>query len=310
MNEYSHEDSPPGFRFQLVLWLLGGIGFVSRALAGFLGLLNLRSKRDYRIHEVATERRLVVTLDRHAGSLNLSMVNRPLADIWAEEAEVSLIDVETEGETYTPAPVTLKLCELIAPSEALHISLINTVYNAAGRPQGVYSCIISTKLRYRAHEISEGQPLEQSVPSYRATMIGLVPISLRQIGWLDRAIRFRRPEKSGAAGRSEQSKRIRRSQRVAAQSDVIVEGKFSDGNRFLDTTKALVLSAHGCLVTLSKPVDIGESFVVRNVNTLREQTCHVVYIGRGRAGEIHVGLGFETEAPDFWGVGRLPSTGS
>jgi hypothetical protein len=116
-------------------------------------------------------------------------------------------------------------------------------------------------------------------------------------------------ESTLSAKPSEQGQRVRRSQRATAHSAVIVEGRSVDGCAFSESTHALVLSAHGCLVTLPKPLEIGESVVVRNSNTLHEQRCHVVYIRGAHGGEIQVGLSFETEAPEFWGVDCLPSIG-
>ena len=115
------------------------------------------------------------------------------------------------------------------------------------------------------------------------------------------------PEDAPAFERKEQGHRVRQSRRVVAQSVVVVEGQFSDGSLYLDSTPALVLSAHGCLVTLAKPVTIGESLVVRNSSTLQERYCQVVYIGKKCAGRTEVGLGFEVAAPDFWGIELLPS---
>ena len=117
------------------------------------------------------------------------------------------------------------------------------------------------------------------------------------------------PEDAPASERKEQGHRVRQSRRVVGQSVVVVEGQFSDGSLYLDSTPALILSAHGCLVTLAKPVTIGESLVVRNSSTLQERYCQVVYIGKKCGGRTEVGLGFEVAAPDFWGIELLPSEG-
>ena len=66
----------------------------------------------------------------------------------------------------------------------------------------------------------------------------------------------------------------RRSQRVHAQLPMIVRGKSADESTFADPTRAMILSAHGCLTTLSAPVKLGERVVVRNIATGEEQDCH------------------------------------
>lgn len=313
VNEYTQEEWRSGFSYRLLLvamWLLGALGFVCSALRGAFGFLPasiLAPAR--RSHQDGRPSQLILTLDKAVGSLNLVMANRSRTEVWAEEVRVNLIDVDTAGERCTPAQVVLKIRDFVAPSETLHISLINTVYNAAGRPQGVYSCIISAVLRYRIGGADEKE-FDQPIPSYRASMIALVPISLRRMGRLDKPARPQRPEDIPSRDRGEQSKRVRRSQRVTAQSAVVVAGRFSDGSAFSESTHALVLSAHGCLVNLPKPVEIGESVVLRNVGTLQERRCQVVYIGGTQSGEIQAGLGFEMEAPEFWGIDCLPSIGA
>ena len=311
-NEYMHEDSRLDSRFQPLLCMFAAFGFAHRTLAGLLAFFKLRLRPSEANRGSSEEHQLHGTIDKRAGSLDLVLENRSNIDIWAIEAEVILVKVESYGEVYRPAPVTLNISELVEPTEILRVSLINTVYNAAGRPQGVYSTTLALKLRYRTCEFNDEQPLERSLPRYRTTMTGLVPIRLGRIGQLNRGFEESRPNTSTsmAAKEGEQRNRVRRSKRAAARSTVVVEGKFSDGNRFSDTTEALVLSAHGCLVKLGKPVDIGDNIVIRNAITQKEQTCQVVYVGKGRAGDIQVGLGFEIEAPDFWGVDCLPSTTS
>lgn len=100
---------------------------------------------------------------------------------------------------------------------------------------------------------------------------------------------------------------IRRSRRVPAQLPVVVCGKTADGNSFADPTRALVLSAHGCLLTLSAPVRLGEKLILRNVVNRGEQDCRVVYLGEKHGGRIEVGLRFKSAAPKFWGLENTPA---
>lgn len=310
VNEYTQGERWSGFGVppaSMVMWPFSLLGVLYGALKRSLGFLALRSTLapDYRNLQADARPRLVLTLDKAVDSLNVAVSSLSCVEVWVEEARVDLVDVETNGETYTPAQAILKICEPVAPSETLHISLINTVYNAAGRPQGVYSCIISAALRYRTDQSHE--EFEQSFPPYRAKMNVLVPINLRRMERFDKPARSREPESLPSRERCEQSKRVRRSQRTASRSAVIVEGKFSDGSSFSDSTHALVLSAYGCIVTLPRPPRIGEGLLLRNIGSLREQLCRVAYVGEKRGGGIQVGLAFETAAPEFWCVDRLPS---
>ena len=67
---------------------------------------------------------------------------------------------------------------------ALHarISLIETVYNAAGKPQGEYSFLISGVVRYRVQETNW---FEITLQTYRVRMIALSAIRLLQMRWYD-----------------------------------------------------------------------------------------------------------------------------
>ena len=99
---------------------------------------------------------------------------------------------------------------------------------------------------------------------------------------------------------------LRRSRRVPAQLLVVVQGKLTDETPFVDPTRAVVLSAHGCLITLSASVKLGESLILRNVANCKEQNCRVVYLGEKQGGRTEVGLRFKTAAPQFWGLEHPP----
>src|SRR5712664_4117303 len=98
----------------------------------------------------------------------------------------------------------------------------------------------------------------------------------------------------------------RRSQRVPAQLSVVVQGKATDETPFLDPTHAIVLSAHGCLITLSASIRLGDRLTLRNIATREEQYCRVVYLSEKQGGRVEVGLRFKTAAPLFWGLEHPP----
>jgi hypothetical protein len=100
---------------------------------------------------------------------------------------------------------------------------------------------------------------------------------------------------------------LRRSERVRAQLPVVVQGKSANETPFEDPTRALVLSAHGCLITLSTRVRLGEKLILRNVASREEQECRVVYLGEQQGGRTEVGLRFKAAAPQFWGLEHPPA---
>jgi len=99
---------------------------------------------------------------------------------------------------------------------------------------------------------------------------------------------------------------LRRSRRVPAQLPVVVQGKLTNETPFVDPTRAVVLSAHGCLITLSASVRLGDRLILRNVANREEQDCRVVYLGEKQGGRTEVGLRFKTAAPQFWGLEHAP----
>ena len=98
----------------------------------------------------------------------------------------------------------------------------------------------------------------------------------------------------------------RRSQRVPAQLPVVVQGTLTDETPFVDPTRAIVLSAHGCLITLPTSIRLGDRLILRNIATREEQDCRVVYLGEKQGGRTEVGLRFKTAAPQFWGLEHPP----
>jgi len=109
-----------------------------------------------------------------------------------------------------------------------------------------------------------------------------------------------------STGRNHDRSALRRSERVNAQLPVVVRGKSRDGTSFSDPTRAVVLSAHGCLITLSAAVSLGQRLILRNVASREEQDCRVVFLGEKHGGRTEVGLRFKAAAPQFWGLEHTP----
>src|SRR5260370_39114881 len=99
---------------------------------------------------------------------------------------------------------------------------------------------------------------------------------------------------------------LRRSQRVHAQLPVVAQGKLTDEIPFVDPTRAIVLSAHGCLMTLSAFVRLGDRLILRNVATREEQDCRDVYLCERHGGTAEAGLRFKTAAPQICALEHPP----
>jgi hypothetical protein len=239
-----------------------------------------------------------------ANTLTLAVTNRSKAEVWAEEVQVALAGLEADLQASAASgSAVVQIRQLIAPAETLNVSVIGALYDSAGKPQGAYSFCVSTVLRYRAGQ-DDAELLEQRLPSYRAMMVALGPISLRRMRWFDGPVPP--PDGPRPAHPETRHNQVRRSERVPARVPVAVHGTAPDGSRFVDFTRALVVNAHGCLVQLPAPVRLGDKLVLRNIGNCKELDCQVVYLGEKQDGTARVGLSFSAAAPRFWSLERLP----
>ncbi len=93
---------------------------------------------------------------------------------------------------------------------------------------------------------------------------------------------------------------------MPAQLPVVVQGTLTDETPFVDPTRAIELSAHGCLITLSASISLGDRLILRNTANREEQDCRVVYLGEKQGSRTEVGLRIKTAALQFWGLEHPP----
>jgi hypothetical protein len=97
----------------------------------------------------------------------------------------------------------------------------------------------------------------------------------------------------------------RRSQRLLLQVTVFIRGG-DKGAEFTEETRTLVVNAHGGLLTLTAPVQKGQTLHMKNKATGEEQACTVAYAGNPTNGVAQVGLEFVEPRPDFWRIAFPP----
>ena len=112
--------------------------------------------------------------------LALLMVNKSEQNVWAEEIEIVLTDLIADDQTSEATYREIQnVRQAVQPRDMLPISLMETIYRAAGKPQTKYSCVMSTVLRYRADEKWFERPLQP----YRLKLAGLTVVSNRRERW-------------------------------------------------------------------------------------------------------------------------------
>lgn len=83
---------------------------------------------------------------------------------------------------------------------------------------------------------------------------------------------------------------------------MLVHGKDVSGSFFRELAHALSLNANGALLVLSALVDVGQTILVENQRTRREQECRVAYVGLDTDGKWKVGVEFTHIASEFWEI--------
>lgn len=103
-------------------------------------------------------------------SVMLLLPNGSKTNVLVEEIEIFLTDLIANEQTAEPACRGIqKVRQVILRGDTLPISLAEAIYKAAGDPQREYSCVLSSKLRYRIGE----EQFEKNLENYRVRMIGL-----------------------------------------------------------------------------------------------------------------------------------------
>jgi hypothetical protein len=102
------------------------------------------------------------------------------------------------------------------------------------------------------------------------------------------------------------SENKRRSSRVFARVPVRMSGKNLQGRSFREVNETILVSAHGALLYLNEPLEIGSEVIITNPVSEEEQECRVVFLGDSSKKGQRVGIEFLSPAPHFWGIDFAP----
>jgi len=94
----------------------------------------------------------------------------------------------------------------------------------------------------------------------------------------------------------------RRSSRVFTRIPVHAKGKNAEGRKFRAKSQTIVINAHGGLLYLNEPLELGSELILINPATEEEQDCRIVYLGDTSEKGTRVGVEFLSPSPHFWGV--------
>jgi hypothetical protein len=108
--------------------------------------------------------------------LELQLVNRSSWNVWVEEATIVLDDLSATFQTSNPADqAKIKIRQNVEAHNIVSVSLAEALYDAAGKPQGHYACVVLVEVKYSVFE--EWCNTQSDV--CRVTMRGLTAVGLR-----------------------------------------------------------------------------------------------------------------------------------
>lgn len=132
--------------------------------------------------------RLAISHSDGWDSLDLQLVNRSNVTLWVEEATVLLTNLEADLQgSLATGNEKHKIRQPVGAHFTLSMSLAGIVYEAAGRPQGPYACLILPNVRYRTGDMW----VEKALGTYRLRMVALSVMGLRRMRWFDRQVPVR-----------------------------------------------------------------------------------------------------------------------
>ena len=100
---------------------------------------------------------------------------------------------------------------------------------------------------------------------------------------------------------------MRRSQRVCLSVPIQVAKADPGKGQMTESTRTLVVSAHGALFVLEMAVQTGDLLLMKHNKTHEQLVCRVVNFTPDQSGKFEVAVEFEQAAPRFWRVAFPPS---
>ena len=145
-----------------------------------------KSKANSKAAQIKFAPKLAVTHDDGWTYLELQLVNRSSWTVWVEETSIVLADLNASMQTEPPTGQGKhQIFQNVGPNETLSLCLARTIYDAAGRPQGPYSCLVLTNVRY--HVFDEWCNVQ--LHTYRVEMAALSVVDLHSYRWYDKKMK-------------------------------------------------------------------------------------------------------------------------
>jgi hypothetical protein len=152
----------------------------------WIRLLHWRQNNKSDSFQLEVAPKLAIRRGNGWGYLELFVANRSNRTVWVEEATVILADLNSVAQfEVAPGQARHEIRQNVGPNDTLSLSLNVAIYNAAGRPQGPYSCLVRTDVRYRVFDEWRNAKLDTS----QVEMAGLVPVGIHNARWYNKKIK-------------------------------------------------------------------------------------------------------------------------
>ncbi len=99
----------------------------------------------------------------------------------------------------------------------------------------------------------------------------------------------------------------RRSERVLLSIPVTIHGEDLTGVPINESTRTIVINAHGALVRMQSFVVLNQILTIQHAQTREELYCRVARFHRDEQGRVEVGLEFLHPSPRFWRISFPPA---
>lgn len=133
--------------------------------------------------QIKFARKLTINREEGWANLELLLANRSSWPKWVQEAAIALMDLNTKLQTaITTGKARHEILQHVGPNEALRVSIGKTVYDAAGSPQELSSCLVLTNVLYCV--LNEWCNMQ--LDTCRVEMAGLTAINLHGAHWYDK----------------------------------------------------------------------------------------------------------------------------
>jgi hypothetical protein len=107
--------------------------------------------------------------------LELQLVNRSSWNVWVEEATMFLHDLDASLQASDPAEqVKIQIRQNVEAHNTVSVSLAAAIYEAAGKPQGRYACVVLSDVYYSVFE----EWCNTQSREYRVMMRGITAVGL------------------------------------------------------------------------------------------------------------------------------------